>query len=43
MAAVLAQLRTGDRQPLSRFTDKDLAALEQEPIGEAFSCAPFLD
>ena len=42
MDAVLAQLRTGARPPLVRFTQEDLEALEEEPIGEDFSRSPFL-
>lgn len=42
MDAVLAQLLTGQRQPLVRLTDDDLEAMDEEPIGEHFLQYPFL-
>jgi hypothetical protein len=42
MDYVLEQLRTGQRQPYSTFTDADLEAIEEEQIGEEFSRYPFL-
>ena len=42
MDAVLAQLRTGARPPLVRFTQEDLEALAEEWIGEHVSRFPFL-
>ena len=42
MDAVLAQLRTGARPPLVRFTQEDLEALAEEWIGEHVSRYPFL-
>jgi hypothetical protein len=42
MDYVLEQLRTGQRQPYSAFTDADLEAIEEEHIGEEFARYPFL-
>lgn len=42
MDHVLDQLRTGQRQPLVRFTETDLEAMEEERIGEDFTQFPFL-
>jgi len=40
--AVLEQLPSGQQPPYARLTDEDLAAIEDERIGEHFSRYPFL-
>lgn len=42
MMYILDQLLTGQRQPLVRLTDEDLAAIDAEAIGEHFLRYPFL-
>lgn len=42
MDYVLEQLRTGQSQAYSTFTDADLEAVEEEHVGEEFARYPFL-
>lgn len=42
MAYILAQLRTGQRQPLVKFSSAELEAMKEEHIGEHFLQYPFL-
>lgn len=39
---ILERLLTGQHHPGIRFTEEELAAIEEEPIGEDFLRHPFL-
>lgn len=42
MEYTLQQLKHGEHEPLVKFSEEALAAIEDEPIGEEFSRQPFL-
>lgn len=42
MDYILDELRTGKRQPLVRFSEEALQAMEDERVGEHFCRYPFL-